>query len=245
MYVQHPVFVDPIETSIPLWRYIDFTKFASLIERKELFFCRADKLQVYDRFEGTYPLKEVDYLYKNHNIDTRKLTSLGSTTTFVNCWHLNNKESVGMWKVYAPLGYGIAIRTTILDMRESFLDASESIYAGMVQYVDYATDTFYAHESRGGRSGNLFVPFIHKRSIFDYEKEYRIIYALHESPPEHGVFIPVNIERLIHAVIVAPNSPDWFIELVNTFLRKSISGLSVQKSTFDIEPYYREHLPAA
>ena len=52
MYKEHPSFDSPPDNAV-LWRYIDFTKFVSLLDRKALFFVRADKLG--DPFEGTLP----------------------------------------------------------------------------------------------------------------------------------------------------------------------------------------------
>ena len=52
MYKEHPVFEKPHDLNIKIWRYLDFTKFASLIDKQALFFSRADCLG--DPFEGSY-----------------------------------------------------------------------------------------------------------------------------------------------------------------------------------------------
>lgn len=51
MYEEHPVFNPPSDDAV-LWRYMDFTKFVSLLEKSALFFARADKLG--DPFEGAF-----------------------------------------------------------------------------------------------------------------------------------------------------------------------------------------------
>ena len=51
MYKEHPSFTPPCNNAV-LWRYMDFTKFISLLDTSSLFFARADKLG--DLFEGTY-----------------------------------------------------------------------------------------------------------------------------------------------------------------------------------------------
>ena len=43
----------PLDDTV-LWRYMDFTKFVSLLEKSALFFPRADKLG--DPFEGYWPI---------------------------------------------------------------------------------------------------------------------------------------------------------------------------------------------
>ena len=43
MYETHPLFVAPPGDAL-LWRYMDFTKFVSLLDTSSLFFSRADLL---------------------------------------------------------------------------------------------------------------------------------------------------------------------------------------------------------
>ena len=50
--VDHPCFRQPENKNLRLWRYMDFTKFVSLIATKKLFFCRSDRFD--DPFEGSY-----------------------------------------------------------------------------------------------------------------------------------------------------------------------------------------------
>ena len=51
MYEEHPACTSPPPNAI-LWRYMDFMKYVSLLDRKALFFGRVDKLG--DPFEGFY-----------------------------------------------------------------------------------------------------------------------------------------------------------------------------------------------
>ena len=43
MYEKHPVFFQPDDEEIKVWRYMDFTKLISLIDSRRLYFTRADK----------------------------------------------------------------------------------------------------------------------------------------------------------------------------------------------------------
>ena len=52
MYEKHPVFTAPTNENIKIWRYMDFTKFLSFIDKKTLFFTRVDQLE--DKFEGRF-----------------------------------------------------------------------------------------------------------------------------------------------------------------------------------------------
>ncbi len=42
----------PKNENSKIWRYLDFAKFISILDRKALFFVRADRLS--DKFEGSY-----------------------------------------------------------------------------------------------------------------------------------------------------------------------------------------------
>ena len=50
--IDHPSFKQPENNKIMVWRYMDFTKFVSMLENGGLFFCRADLLG--DPFEGSF-----------------------------------------------------------------------------------------------------------------------------------------------------------------------------------------------
>ena len=65
MFVRHPAFEQPSDENVSLWRYMDFTKFISLLETSCLYFCRADRLRLDDPFEGSFPKLEYEYLAKN------------------------------------------------------------------------------------------------------------------------------------------------------------------------------------
>jgi len=52
MYEKHPVFTPPPDENIKIWRYMDFTKFLSFIDKETLFFTRVDQLE--DKFEGRF-----------------------------------------------------------------------------------------------------------------------------------------------------------------------------------------------
>lgn len=44
-------FQKPKDLNVPIWRYMDFTKFVDLLDTKTLFFTRADRFD--DQFEGS------------------------------------------------------------------------------------------------------------------------------------------------------------------------------------------------
>jgi hypothetical protein len=48
----HPVFTERVEPAELIWRYFDFPKFVSLLNRRALYFSRADLLG--DSLEGSF-----------------------------------------------------------------------------------------------------------------------------------------------------------------------------------------------
>ena len=56
MYQKNPEFEEPAADTI-IWRYVDFTKFISYLEKNALFFVRSDQLS--DRYEGKFTEADV------------------------------------------------------------------------------------------------------------------------------------------------------------------------------------------
>jgi hypothetical protein len=56
-YEQHPKLKTPPDRDAYIWRYIDFTKFISMLSRRSLFFASVAALAQSDKFEGqlTWP----------------------------------------------------------------------------------------------------------------------------------------------------------------------------------------------
>lgn len=108
-----------------IWRYINFYQFVSLLLRGKLYFNRADQFS--DPFEGSLPLPNVEerqeVIEEFEAVDTAEdVDEIASYAyqsykkfTFLNCWHVRNRESAAMWELYS--GQGIAIRSTASDLR--------------------------------------------------------------------------------------------------------------------------------
>src|SRR5262245_39165365 len=105
----HPVFEGPPDPDVKIWRYMALSKFVWMIQKRALYFCRADLLG--DPFEGHYTritsLSE-DAFVASQMTDEVFRTIPESTwrenfrkilaevpdqklSMFVNCWHMNEK----------------------------------------------------------------------------------------------------------------------------------------------------------
>lgn len=226
-----------------IWRYMDFTKFIDLLENQTLFLTRSDKFL--DPFEGTFPkinslkrqevyagkipeniLINLTKFYDEQFKNTKKFT-------FINCWHLNEYESAGMWKVFLKSNEGIAIQSTVDKLIESLEHTPERVSIGEVQYLDYKKD--WMNES------NILFPYFHKRKSFDYEKEIRVVHQDLptkddildlEAPPLHemGFNIKIDINKLIENIYVSPDSPSWLFELTQKVIQRYNIHASVLQS---------------
>ena len=249
MYVAHPTFVQPSDEHIKVWRYMDFTKLVSLFDTQSLFFTRADKFD--DPFEGSWPKANVsarqqipDSLLlpehrENYTNSIAKLSEMCRSLpkfTAVNCWHMNEHESAAMWKLYLKSNEGIAVQSTYQKFRSAITD-DRDVYVGIVEYIDY--------EIEGIDARNLFAPFVHKRKSFEHEREVRALVttgkwpsSITEEPIEQGLKLTVNVESLVDLIYLAPNSPDWFADLVKSVVLRYGYNFQVVHSKLNERPVF-------
>ena len=220
MYDEHPDFKSPNDDAA-LWRYMDFTKFVSLLETQSLYFARADRLG--DPFEGSYSkaniaLRPILYEGTIPHIVWEELSSFFKAMRqfmLINCWHESDHESAAMWRLYSREHDGIAVKTNFKSLTQSFT-CSDVIHIGKVDYVDYNT-TFIPEL-------NAFYPYLHKRQSFEHEREVRAItlktpasglsFDMPQETGATGAYCAVDLPLLIEEVIVAPYADGWFFELV-------------------------------
>ncbi len=250
MYESHPTFKQPTDGNVKVWRYLDFTKFISMIDTCRLYFTRSDKFN--DPFEGSWPKINIDARKtapfeldeKAQQIYLENMAKLGvwdkrwPRFIAVNCWHENNYESAAMWKLYLKSDEGIAIQSTFNLLKKSITD-DEKVYIGKIKYIDYEKEFINA--------GNLLEPFVHKRKSFEHEKEIRAVtikYPKVESSLDFskdtildGIPLKVDIETLIQKIYVAPNAPKWFSELVLAVVKRYGYDFEVIQSQLNNAPF--------
>ena len=213
MYEEHPLFNPPPDDAV-LWRYMDFTKFVSLLDKSALFFARADKLG--DPFEGALSkiniaLQPILYtqIPKESFQKLAEIRKRWRESTLISCWHERPHESEAMWRLYSSETDGIAIKTNFGSFKTS-LTSNENIYVGKVSYIDY--------ESNFIPEGNTFAPYLYKRQSFDHEREVRAIVQMPtlQDICDIGKYYEVDLSLLIQEVIVSPYAPDWLLELIRS-----------------------------
>ena len=222
-----------------IWRYMDFTKFISLLDTSNLFFTRADLFE--DTFEGSLPKKNVELLshYTNHG-ERSKTNKHWPRCIAVSCWHENEHESAAMWKLYLKSREGVAIQSTYAKLKQSVIDQKDIVRIGKVQYIDYETEMI--------KEEGLTKPFFYKRKSFSHENEIRAIIL---EPPvtapsdifdrgtiRDGLQIKVDLSSLVQKVYLAPNAPPWFRDLVCSLIKKYEYNFEVVHSDLDKSPVF-------
>src|ERR1700686_5362685 len=96
-YAPHLVF-SSAEDNAKVWRYMDFTKFVSLLDGNALFFSRADQLS--DAWEGAHPVENRHRRPEVFDANEEEAPMIMEATsrfnrslrlhTFMSCWHVNN-----------------------------------------------------------------------------------------------------------------------------------------------------------
>lgn len=238
MYEEHPDF-NPPPPDATLWRYIDFTKFVSLLDQEALFFSRLDELG--DPFEGSVPKATQDMrpvMFEGMDIPSELIPNMIESFSeergqrvrraLVNCWHENDSESEAMWKLYGGTS-GIAIKTTFKKLSECLMDDTP-MFIGRIKYIDYETTII--------GEGNILTSLLAKRKSFEHEQEVRIVSGDFDQEIEGGQYYNVDITTLIHEIVVAPYSPRWFVNLVESVASRYDLTAPISKSGMDATPIW-------
>jgi hypothetical protein len=210
------------------------------LETNALFFCRADRFT--DDFEGYYPKgnREWNRTYFRDKFTPDAIENLTKMLeehaliqreyVFLNCWHLNNYESHGLWSLYSG-DRGVALQSTFARLRDSFKNNPENIFIGRVSYIDW--------DEGWTPTGTIFEPFLHKRKYFESENELRALLYYDVDLLNYikdGKHVVVDLDILIENVYTSPTSQKWFHELVEAVLRKYNMEKNVRTSKLAEKP---------
>lgn len=234
----------------PLWRYIDFTQFVSILENEALWFSQAAAF--FDPFEGALPREKLMELAKRIPDEVGEPEQLVSRfydalrqSTYVSCWHQRAGESASMWQVYQNKGKEVAIKSTVSCFDKS-VSTDYEMKQGLVEYVDYSQPKKF--------SINRTAPFFYKRPSFRHEEEYRAVITDFKSPDgvlvdtgfvdrvaaeaSFGKAITVDPSTLIEEVYISPVAADWLKRLVSDVMeRYGLDDVPVTRSELNDDPF--------
>jgi hypothetical protein len=239
-----------------LWRYMDFTKYVSMLSTVGLYFARADSFD--DTFEGAKGLKKNKAVWDDHYLQffrdainnppdgyeckysveeveqqAQKLLAelevggqFSRKHTFISCWHENEHESEAMWRLYASYLDNAIAVKTTYDRLYRSLGRNPSIRIGRVMYIDLGKGYAGINDS-----------FWRKRKSFAHEKEVRAIVVDRECN-DMGKIIGCDLTNLIEEIFVSPSAPSWFVHLVNDVNKKYEIDICVSTSELIEEPFF-------
>ncbi len=139
----------------------------------------------------------------------------------VSCWHQNDFESEGMWRLYSDSNKGIAIQTTLQSLMES-ISTEHHIAINEVNYIDYFDSNLTVADCiRNGRT----IPYI-KRSSFAHEKEVRLSITpqfhyeniLNHKPT--GIRVKTSPSKLIENIYISPYVSQPYPSAVSALIKK-------------------------
>jgi len=224
-------FMEEPSGATKLWRYMDFTKFVSLISTNNLVFPRADMFD--DPYEGVFPLKTIESVRKNNSLDIANQLIQGSENyqknVFVSCWHMNEYESAAMWDLYLSGTEGVAIQTDIESLKSTFEASEKKISITKVKYLNY--------DSQIIPPTNMMYPYAHKRNSFEHEKEFRALIS--ENDTNDAIKqVKVDVQEIIKKIYICPKAPSWFHNVVEDVMRQYGLDVPMEKSALYTRPTY-------
>ena len=146
-------------------------------------------------------------------------------TFFVNCWHENERESEGMWKLYtSALSEGVAVQTTTERLCRSL--GNDSFKIGKVKYVSFDKPL-----------NDKQVPVWYKRDGFAHEREVRVVIK-DAIITDKGLPVAVDLDTLVEAIYISPTAKPWLADLVKCIIHQYGLDKPVHYSQLNETPVY-------
>lgn len=188
---------------VPLWRYLDVTRFALLLADREIYFAR---LGVVDGLDSRAPSEVTD-------------------TTYVSNWHQAPAESMARWDAYAVRGAFVALKTTLDRIQHALKDSDIEVIAGKVTYRDFALDG--APIDRTGLDGAL----LYGRPALAHEQEVRLYVTQPPKQKRAGVGVRVDVSDLLDEIVISPRADLATLRAVRALGTTYASRVPVRPST--------------
>ncbi len=197
-----------------MWRYMTFSRFLWLLQRKQLWLSRADLLG--DPWEMALAGDQLQHVIQRHPpphlplngepIESAmeramRIIPQWRRTTFVNCWRASEHESHALWRIYCGATEGVALETN---------------YDKLVASLNGPALYQVSYESPGNakRTPTREDLITKKRPAFEYEQEFRILLTKEAASEESGLPIDWNPEEHLVGIRVHPEADTSFMQAV-------------------------------
>jgi hypothetical protein len=234
---KYPYALHPLDSNIEICRYLEWWKFADLIETGELYFNRADRFPKDDQ-ECLPPMEYVAANHGWHPLDVGHRQDLDNHLGFLSqlresyygcCWQALDTESVQMWREYAQDGVILYSRYELL--RHTPDQLSDQGFISLVRY-----GSAHLH------GGNVLQYMLTKREQFAHEKEVRAMLWVRDEfagmnrhfdeenrphprpltcPPDRVPICQrrgINLQSLVTRIVVNPWAEAAVLETTNRLL---------------------------
>ena len=212
-------------------RYLDLPKFVDFLRTSELHLEPATNFD--DHIEGTLPesirqsiSESPDIVEKLGNIPILDLERKNKNRTNLSCWTLGPKDNMALWKIYGGSTQSVAVSTTVERMISSAFNWLKfgNIKFKKVLYINHAgrlPNGVYALDE------NVFGL---KHKAYFFEKEVRVVLTRPNDEIPCSIRLPVEINKFLTKITVAPEAGDWFFNLVVDLTRKYNVSVPVKRS---------------
>lgn len=226
---------------------MDLDKFAWMLQRGALYFAQGDLLQRDDPYEGyltktmaterdqelvdlvrpkiVNPPDEADRAMNEMLSGVRQGDREAVRLFYASCWHMSSHESAAMWKLYAPRGLSICVRSTYRQLAELL---PGNCFLGKVTYLNYESQKFPPH--------NWLTRFMHKRESYSHEKEVRAVLMTKGIDQEEQSIVPVDLAKMINEIIIGPECGPPLPEVVQRMVDDAKLELEVKQSGVNAPP---------
>ncbi|CQR51235.1 MULTISPECIES: hypothetical protein [Haloferax] len=248
-------------TNATLWRYVDFTRFFSMLVQKQIWLPQITQFD--DPFEGVWSNKRLTAFEEEipspegQDYEPPKGQTNFSKTSYASCWHKNENQSAALWELYGISNQSVAIKTDFGSLISAVDLSGYMDYSfGCVEYLDYSNDDM----PKGPYS-----PVFHKRKSFQHEQEFRLAVlepkliprvrqkieqnkhileladgvdmfqlAIENMPP--GINLDINVDQLINEVYIHPETDGWVVKTIQELITTCGYSFTLQKSDLYTNP---------
>jgi hypothetical protein len=166
---------------------------------------------------------------------------------YAQCWTFT-EETDGTWRIYAPSGNGVRLKTTVHKLHQSLYDsqgphAKDSCYIGRVDYMteEQLISLFYQptwvvnHLLSSGPLARV-ESLLFKRTAFKHEDEIRLIFLDNLIQGQNGLYhYAFDPSDVIMEITFDPRMDDSLYETYSSILRKmGYSGIIGKSSLYRI-----------
>jgi hypothetical protein len=207
-----------------VWRYLKFSRFVWLLQKRRLWLSRADLLgdpwevslagdQLQHVIAGApfvgLPLPNV--MPETAMERARRIIPLWRRQLFVNCWSNSDHESHALWRVYCGSPEGVAIQTTLPKLQSS---------VGNIPVLKVSYETPGSRKQTPTR----FDLVTKKRPMFAYEQEVRVVLSTENEEADSklelpGMAVDWNPERNVESIRIHPEADGAFMDTVKAVVK--------------------------